>query len=255
MTKPNEGTLSVDPDEALDRLRGDEERRALPELADAEVQVETRGNKVRFTGYAAIFDMPYRIPNGPLGPFDETVERGAFDHTLSRNPVVRLKVDHQGWPLAKTPNSLRLGTDSRGLISEADLNPRDPDVQRVLTKMEDGLIDKMSFAFRAVQQKWNDDYSKRRLIEVNLDRGDVSIVDQPANDATTARIQRSLSAVMEVLREMDPEEMVTEARSLGAAAGLTVIEARDLFARLAREVTPQERRTLSVDEALNLINP
>jgi hypothetical protein len=45
-----------------------------------------------------------------------------------------------------------------------------------------GDVDQMSFAFRAIRQEWNDDYTERRILEVQL--FDVAAVTFPANEAT-----------------------------------------------------------------------
>jgi hypothetical protein len=42
----------------------------------------------------------------------------------------------------------------------------------------------MSFAFRVTRQEWSPDYSQRDITEVNLSKGDVSIVNYGANPHT-----------------------------------------------------------------------
>lgn len=241
------------PSEAAQRLRGYSDRRDV-DFADLEIRKASPGSdKLQFTGYAALFDTPYPVGRGPAGPFMERINRSAFTRTLSRNPDVPFLINHEGMPLARTPDTLRLSTDSKGLHVDATLDSRDPDVQRIAVKMENRQISQMSFGFRATDDAWNADFTERELLEVNIDKGDVSIVTHGANAATSSRI-RSLSAVVEALSDIDPEELLVEARSLTSEGGLTLVEARDLFARLVHETTPQERRTLSVDEAMRLIN-
>jgi HK97 family phage prohead protease len=60
-------------------------------------------------------------------------------------------------------------------------------VQSLVSAIRRGDIDEMSFAFRAMRQEWNDDYTERIITEVRL--FDVSAVTYPANPATliTAR--------------------------------------------------------------------
>jgi hypothetical protein len=50
--------------------------------------------------------------------------------------------------------------------------------------MERGDLDEMSFAFRVTRQEWNDAYTERWINEVNLNKGDVSIVNYGANPHT-----------------------------------------------------------------------
>jgi HK97 family phage prohead protease len=52
---------------------------------------------------------------------------------------VRLLLNHDGLPLARTTSgTLKLREDKRGLHFEADLDPNDPDVQRIAPKVQRG---------------------------------------------------------------------------------------------------------------------
>jgi HK97 family phage prohead protease len=158
-----------------------EVRRAAP----FEVR-ETRGS-LRLTGYASVTDAPYEV-----GFFTEVIRRGAFTTTLASNPDVQLLIGHQGLPLARTRSgNLRLTEDDRGLRVDADLDPTDPDVARLAPKAARGDVDEMSFAFRVVDQLWNDDYDHRTILAVDIDRGDVSVVARGANGATTFALRRA----------------------------------------------------------------
>lgn len=138
-------------------------------------------------GYAATFNQQY-----DLGPFREQIAPEAFTRTLSNGPDVRLLVDHEGQPLARTKSgTLTLAADSTGLHARAALDPSDPDVQRLLPKMRRGDLDQMSFAFRVPSggDSWSEDFSERTIREANLAGGDVSVVTYPANPNTSAAIR------------------------------------------------------------------
>ena len=140
-----------------------------------DVEARAEGGSMRLSGYAAVF----HDSSVPL-PFKEKIAPGAFRKTLSETPDVRLLVNHEGLPLARTKNgTLRLEEDDRGLRFDADL----ADTQEgrdIYTLVERGDVDQMSFAFRVIRQKWNDDRSVRVLTEVSLSDGDVSVVTYPA---------------------------------------------------------------------------
>lgn len=141
------------------------------------------------TGYAATFNEPYQI-----GYFRERIHPDAFKRTLAGSPDVRLLIDHEGQPLARTKSgTLALSTDSRGLQVRATLDPSDPDVQRLLPKMRRGDLDQMSFAFRVPTDgdvwDYTGDMPDRTIREANLSGGDVSVVTYPANEATEAQIR------------------------------------------------------------------
>jgi HK97 family phage prohead protease len=97
-----------------------------------------------------------------------------------------LLIGHEGLPLARTSSgSLRLAEDERGLRVDATLEADDPDVQRLLPKVNRGDVSEMSFAFRVVRDTWSEDFDRRQITEINLDRGDVSVVAMGANSATS----------------------------------------------------------------------
>jgi uncharacterized protein len=161
---------------------------------------------MRLSGYAAVFN----DDSVPL-PFIERIAPGAFRKTLTETPDVRLLINHEGLPLARTKNgTLRLHEDEIGLYMDADL----PDTQAardLYTLVERGDVDQMSFAFRVIRQKWNDMRTERTLTELSLADGDVSVVTYPAYPTTTVEarehLQNAIQAVKEG-REISPETMV-----------------------------------------------
>lgn len=160
-------------------------------------EFRAKGDTLRFTGYASVFDKGYDVHGGPAGGgWTEYVTRKAFDTTLRANPDVHLLINHDGLPLARTKSgTLRLAVDSTGLHSEADLDLRDPAVRSLAVKMERGDVDEMSFAFRVKAQTWSDDESQRYLNEVSLHKGDVSIVSFGANPYTSATLRSAFRAI------------------------------------------------------------
>jgi hypothetical protein len=107
---------------------------------------------------------------------------------------VRLLVDHEGQPLARTKSgTLQLSTDGKGLAVRATLDPSDPDVQRLLPKMRRGDLDQMSFAFRVPTDGDAWDYSgdmpSRTIRGENLSGGDVSVVTYPANENASVQVR------------------------------------------------------------------
>jgi HK97 family phage prohead protease len=144
-----------------------------------------------FTGYASVTEEPYEMEDW-LGPYSEVVSRGAFGKTLAESPDVMFLINHGGTPLARTkPGTLRLAEDSTGLGVEADLDVRSHLVNDLRVAMERGDLDEMSFAFRVTRQQWSPDYDERRINEVSLKKGDVSVVNFGANPATAGATMRS----------------------------------------------------------------
>jgi len=170
--------------------------------------VETRqedDGKMRLSGYAAVFN----DPSVPL-PFIETIAPGAFRKTLSETPDVRLLINHEGLPLARTKNdTLRLTEDEVGLRFEAEL-PDTSEARDLYTLIERGDVDQMSFAFRVIRQKYNPDRTERTLTEVSLADGDVSVVTYPAYPTTKVEARLQLKAAILAIKEgrdISPEAM------------------------------------------------
>lgn len=170
------------------------ERRTFT-VQDVEARQAEDGT-MRLRGYAAVFN----DASVPL-PFKETIAPGAFRKTLSETPDVRLLINHEGLPLARTKNgTLTLSEDDRGLFMDAEI--ADTSEGRDLYKLvERGDVDQMSFAFRVIRQKWNEDRSLRTLTEVSLADGDVSVVTYPAYPTTTVEARERLMHAMETLKE------------------------------------------------------
>jgi HK97 family phage prohead protease len=147
-------------------------------------------------GYAAVFNEA----SVPL-PFIETIAPGAFRKTLSETPDVRLLINHEGLPLARTKNgTLTLTEDDRGLYMDAVI--ADTNEGRDLYKLvERGDVDQMSFAFRVIRQKYNEDRSQRTLTEVSLADGDVSVVTYPAYPTTSVEAREALRKAIDAVKE------------------------------------------------------
>lgn len=156
---------------------GDDERR----VAYTTLDLREIGDGSTLVGYAAVFDSP----SEPL-PFIEVVRKGAFADTLNKD--VRLLIDHEGVPLARTTSgTLRLAEDDTGLRVEADLDRSNPDAQRLMSALSRGDISQMSFAFKTLRDNWSADKRERELLAVDL--FDVSVVTFPAYEQTSAELR------------------------------------------------------------------
>lgn len=155
---------------------------------------EAADGTISLHGYASVFDSE---------AYGEVVKPSAFNRTLAQKDDVRLLVNHDGVPLARTKSgTLSLSVDDTGLLIEAkSLDPANPTVQELRSAMARGDIDQMSFGFEALDDPMVE--GVRELREVKL--FDVSIVTYPWYEATSA--------------EMNSRQLV-EARSAGKAPKL-----------------------------------
>lgn len=175
------------------------------DVIDLEVRTADTG-KVTFEGIASVVDTPY-VVRDMFGEFSETIARGAFNRTLKQKADVRLLVNHEGVPLARTKSgTLRLDATPH-LRAGAELDPANPTVQEVRSAMERGDLDQMSIGFRVRDQKWNEDYTERQITEVEL--FDVSVVTYPASPTTSATLRAidELLAAFPAGGDWNPDEL------------------------------------------------
>ncbi len=122
-------------------------------------------------GHAAVFNQTVDIG----GYFDEVIERGAFDSCDFTDVLMCINHDLSKIPLARSrnnsPNStLRLSIDDMGLAISANLDTdNNQDARGVVSAIERGDIDGMSFIFRIAEQKWermDTDKPLRRILKI-----------------------------------------------------------------------------------------
>ncbi len=232
-----------------EQLSGRTLERRFFDAEKLEIREEKDGGWI-LSGYASVTESPYEV-----GPYVERIARGAFKRTLKNEPDVSLLLNHgeggSGLPLARTKGgTLTIEEDRSGLYVEANLDPLDPDAQLLRRKMLRGDLDgQMSFAFQAIDQDWNDDFSERTLRAVEINRGDVSIVTQGANPATTSMI-RSLQGALDGAVEMEKRagrvlssanvEELRDILSLSANADENLDQIQEKLARLLGVANPDE---------------
>ena len=204
------------PQEVLDRLgEAADKLTAARSTKRGKVDVEVRtlaqapeittasNDSWNLRGYATVYDEAYPVAGGPdAGGWNETIERGATAKSIKDGADTRLLFDHDGIPLARTASgTMRLLSDDLGMMVDADLDPSSPYAQSVRSAVMRGDADQMSFAFRVTRQEWNEDYTDRRIKEVQL--FDASVVTYPASEATVVQMNSTTPEEIEE-RELDP---------------------------------------------------
>lgn len=163
-----------------------------------DVEIEFRADdakKPMVRGYAAVFNKR----SVPMWGFTEIIAPGAFGDALKNSRSVPLLIEHDGLALADTEtDTLTLSEDSKGLRFEAELDPEDPDAQRVIPKLQRGTLRKMSFGFTLASKgdEWTEDEKNGAITRTIKKVGslfDVSLVTNPAYPDTAAAL-RSMEA-------------------------------------------------------------
>ncbi len=164
------------------------EHRIFP-LASIEVRKAADDQPAKMVGYAAVFDSL----SDDLGGFKEKIKRGAFSKTLGAD--VRALWNHDAnFVLGRTKSkTLRIEEDSHGL--KVEIEPPDAQWARdLMTSMDRGDVDQMSFGFRTVSDTWEENDGGEHIRTLNeVELFDVSPVTYPAYPQTEIAL-RSLEA-------------------------------------------------------------
>lgn len=196
--------------------------REVRQISRLELRTDDATGLPVLEGYATVYDYAYDIGGGPdAGGFTEVIARGATAKS-AQEADVRLLANHEGLPLARSRSgSMQLESDDIGLRVRATLDPANPAAAEVISGMNRGDIDQMSFAFKVVRDQWSADYSQRTISEVKL--FDVSVVTYPANGATVVKLRA----------DNDGETESTDAKSVGGRS--IQLARRQLVAELSRK--------------------
>jgi hypothetical protein len=221
---------------------GTGERRAL---GASELRFTEADGKATISGYAARFNTPSH-PIAVRGKkFVETIAPGAFTQALAAGENTVLRTEHRDLPLADTATgTLRLAQDDKGLAFEADLDPTDPDVQRIMPKLRRGTLRDMSFAFNVARSgdRWEmrNGTPHRTLVDIaHLE--DVAVVAKPAYPETSIAV-RSLEAWSQTpegraaatgsnSNDGDGDELADATQPAFAEGALVIVTARRYNAR------------------------
>jgi HK97 family phage prohead protease len=149
--------------------------------------VELRAEQTKIVGYAVVFDTRSR----DLGGFVEVVRADAV-HDLGN--VVALFNHDANAVLGRTPATLQLWKDSRGLAFTLDPAPTQAgrDALALVTR---GDVTGASFGFRTKKDAWRNDANMmvRELLDIEI--AEISLTAFPAYLETDVSVaQRSLSA-------------------------------------------------------------
>lgn len=178
------------------------ERRAA--TATAEVRKKDDSG-LAFTGHAAVFDERTWIGPKKWG-FYEQVDRGFFRNVLDDDAAFLVNHD-PNILLARSPGTLSLSVDNRGLVTDADFDPEDPEAVMWAGRIRRGDMTQMSFAFTVAEDKWEEDSEtgeETRTLLTAERLYDVSAVTYPAYDGTDGGMRNQAAEVVKRHRGEDP---------------------------------------------------
>lgn len=176
----------IDLEAITTRRRGQElieARRVTPRFA-----VTRSDDEVEVSAYVVVYDEP-RTVGGEAG-WTEIWAPGACARSVSRSPDVRLTLNGEGEPLARSKaGTLTLSSDDYGLRLTAKIDPASPageDISLALQRNEpvDALV-----GLDVVKQRWDEDHTQRTVEEIYLH--DIALLIDgctPRADADLARL-------------------------------------------------------------------
>lgn len=166
--------------------------------------VDNEEGKMIIEGYAITYDQPATHIYGSR-KFTEIIKRGSLDFTDMTDVPLRYNHNDTWCIMARTRNnSLQLIKDEKGLKIIAELIDTQSN-RDIYKSIQEGLIDKMSFAFTVSDRGDNWTYGDEETIrEVTAIKRlyDVSVVDTPFYD-TTSVFARSFELLENNLKQLE----------------------------------------------------
>lgn len=150
-----------------------------------EFRVEEEEGKMVLEGYPVVFNQETMIGDEDWG-WIESIDSHALDEADMRDTVLKYNHGDSKGVLARVKNgSLQLTIDSYGLKMRAELIDTTDNVD-IYKCVKAGLLDKMSFAFNVIEEKydWESKPNKRTITKIGR-LFDVAVVDLPAYDQTS----------------------------------------------------------------------
>ena len=181
-----------------------------------ELRINNLEEKRYIEGHAAVFDS-WSETLGGIFPFKEKVRKGAFSQTIEKDDIRALFNHDPNYVLGRNKaGTLELKEDERGLYVR--IIPPDTQAARdLITSIERGDINQMSFGFMVEEEKWDtvDGVDVRELRRVRL--FDVSPVTFPAYPSTDVGVRAMESYENYRAEVRNKEEMKSRAAEKMAA--------------------------------------
>jgi HK97 family phage prohead protease len=181
-----------------------------------ELRINNLEEKRYIEGHAAVFDS-WSETLGGIFPFKEKVRKGAFSQTIEKDDIRALFNHDPNYVLGRNKaGTLELKEDETGLYVR--IIPPDTQAARdLITSIERGDINQMSFGFTVEEEKWDtvEGIDVRELRKVKL--FDVSPVTFPAYPSTDVGVRAMESYENYRAEVRNKEEMKSRAAEKMAA--------------------------------------
>lgn len=174
----------------------------ISELSTEKRSREDKPEEMIIKGYPIVFESETTIG----GQYKEVIKRGALDGVNLNN--TRLLVNHsqERIPLARTPKTMTLSINDKGLEMIATL-PDTEEGRSVYTAVERGDLSGMSFSFTVSPegQTYNHETKTRTIHKID-NIYEISIVNFPAYEATSV-VSAEARSQIEALGSKDRDNL------------------------------------------------
>jgi len=184
--------------------------------------------------------VPYNSWSDDLGGFKERILPGFFSDSIVNRDIRSYWNHNSDFVLGRSGNGTLEFKDHKGFL---EILATPPDTQwgrDAITSVEGGYVDGASFAFRAIDQNWNDDNTKRELI-----RGEVyefSPVAMPAYPKSAAQARSILGiALDDVIQGVEARSAGQDISEKSQEALIALRDALNDFLDEGKKDEPQER--------------
>ncbi|MBR1729563.1 MAG: HK97 family phage prohead protease [Selenomonadaceae bacterium] len=158
----------------------------------SEIQTENNSEKLMLVGYAIVFNKPARIETINGNSYIEIIRRTALAETEMQDVKLLLNHDINKIPLARTPKTMQLMIDDKGLKICAELADT-VESRSVYEAVKRGDLSGMSFSFKVAKN--GDDWENQiRTIKKIEKIYEISIVTFPAYAETTIEARRKIES-------------------------------------------------------------
>lgn len=174
----------MEKEKTIQENREELETRAHYSVSTSTLEARADSDEMIIEGYAALYDNETNI-----GPFKETIARGAFDDVLDND--VRALMNHDpNYVLGRTgAGTLELELDDTGLKYRIKLGEQQY-AKDLYESVKRGDISQSSFAFVIKEQSWNENRTVRSVDKI-ASLLDVSPVTYPAYKDTHGLVARN----------------------------------------------------------------
>lgn len=146
-------------------------------------------------GFATTFDKPYLLYEYDGNKYFERIDRNALVGADMSDVI--MQYNHEGKVLARLSNkTLGVEVTDTGLFTFADLS-KSSAAKELFEEISNGLITKMSWAFRVSADAYDRDTRTRTILKISKVY-DVSAVSYPANGDTEISARSYFDGVIEV---------------------------------------------------------